>query len=60
MMIAIYVVLAWSLVGCIAALLIGRAIAICSGDQQSEMIESVATTASAGSSSKALPAAKAA
>jgi hypothetical protein len=34
MMFALYVVLGWSLTGFVAALLFGRAIAICNGEQQ--------------------------
>ncbi len=60
MMFAIYFVLAWSLVGCIAALLMGRAIAVCAGQQQAEMVEAGATASTATSGTKTLPAAKAA
>lgn len=44
MMFAVYFVLAWSVVGGIAALLMGRAIAICSGEQRRDV--SVADNAS--------------
>jgi hypothetical protein len=59
MMFAIYFMLAWSLVGCVAALLMGRAIAIGSGEQQ--QAEMAAAGASLQESAKkVLPAAKAA
>ncbi len=61
MMLAIYFVLAWTLVGGIAALLMGRAIAICSGEQQQGgMAETGATASVQTSAKKALPATKAA
>ena len=36
MMLAIYVLLAWSMIGGIAAVLMGRAIAVCNGGEQDE------------------------
>lgn len=45
-MLAIYFVLAWSLVGCIAALLMGRAIAICSGERRQDGLAETDATAS--------------
>ena len=38
MMFALYVVLGWSLVGSIAAVLMGRAMAACSGEQQDTVL----------------------
>lgn len=37
MMFAVYFVVAWSVVGCIVALLMGRAIAVCSGEQRRDV-----------------------
>jgi hypothetical protein len=36
MMFAIYFVLAWSLVGFLAAVLMGRAIAVCAGEERQD------------------------
>ena len=60
MMLAIYIVLAWSLVGCVVALLMGRAIAICTGEHQDEMAMAGATMAQAETDRKPLRAVKAA
>jgi hypothetical protein len=62
MMLAIYFVLGWCLIGGIAALLMGRAIAICSGEtRRDEMAETGAmASAQASAGKKTLPAAKAA
>jgi hypothetical protein len=46
MMLAVYFVLAWSLVGFLAAVLMGRAIAICYGEQH-EGAESAGATRAA-------------
>lgn len=41
MMFALYVVLGWSLAGFIAAVLMGRAMAACSGEQQDAGLDTV-------------------
>jgi hypothetical protein len=57
MMLAIYFVVGWSVVGCVAALLMGRAIAICTGERdQGEVAVAGAATAVPVSVNKALPA----
>jgi hypothetical protein len=59
MMLALYVVLGWSLAGFVAAVLMGRAIAACSGEQ-SEAVLATAERPACPQTTKSFPAAEAA
>jgi hypothetical protein len=59
MMFALYVVLGWSLAGFVAALVMGRAIAICNGEHEDAVL-ATAEQPARPHATKVLPAAKAA